>query len=240
MALAVGTSPAPVTGTGTTATTASFTPAASSLLVAVAATGNSAGSGTITGAVTDSLSSTWTLLKRMNTAGDGSAEVWAMDAGASPAARTVTLTGTSSGVALSVAVFTGAVTTSQILTAGASTSRSATAWTIALTPNLSGSLIVASFVESVAAVALTANAATSVAAPFQAVNDATNGETYALCVGSATTTGGSAQTLGFTNTAAATEAVAVEIADAAVFGTGARGTAPRVFPSGAVVRAGSW
>src|SRR6266498_2712278 len=107
--------PAAVTSTGTTTTTASFTPVANSLLVAIANAGNNTGAGTITCPVTDSLGSTWTLLKRTNidlVNGAGSTEVWAMDAGASPAARTVTVTGTGGanavGVSLCVKVLTGA------------------------------------------------------------------------------------------------------------------------------------
>jgi hypothetical protein len=58
-------SPAPVhTAGGLTATTASFTPVANSTLVAIAECGNNTGSGVMTCPVTDSLGSTWLLLKR--------------------------------------------------------------------------------------------------------------------------------------------------------------------------------
>jgi hypothetical protein len=103
--------PAPVATSVATATTASFTPAANSLLVAVAVCGSS-GTGIETCPVTDSLGSTWTLLKRANTNNfAGTAEIWVLDAGSSPAARTVTATITGStgvGVALTVKVLTGA------------------------------------------------------------------------------------------------------------------------------------
>src|SRR6266496_1049243 len=144
------------TAGGLTATTASFTPVVGSTLVAIAECGNNTGSGTMTCPVTDSLGSTWTLLKRANSPGGngGSAEVWAMDAGASPAARTVTVTGTGGaqavGTSLTVRVLTGANPAATILGASA-TVLGSTAYSIAITPTTLGSLIVGGLIDAISA-----------------------------------------------------------------------------------------
>lgn len=214
MALAVATSPAPVQAGATVGTTASFTPTASSLLVAVGASGSS---GTpITGAVTDSLGSTWTLIRRNNAARGEACEVWMMDAGASPAARTVTWTVSTGGdgAAFSVGVFTGAQTTAQH-SATVGSSASGTQLTISLTPAASGSLIVGSAGYAVANQTWTVNAATSVASPWTMFNNAGDTETHATFIGTSATTASTSQTLGFTNTAVACNMVAVEVLAAA-------------------------
>jgi hypothetical protein len=176
VALALTTSPAVVSGSTTTATTASFTPAASSLLVAVCCVGNPTGTTTTTtGAVTDSLGSTWTMVRRQNSSnGTGSAEVWMMDAGGAPAARTVTLTGSKAGVLLAVLVFTGAAATAlQPGTTAVSPSRFRN--TVTLTPLAVGSYIVGSVADS--SVAYTMTAPTDSTA-VGVLNDATNGGAY--------------------------------------------------------------
>jgi hypothetical protein len=139
-------------------TTASFTPVANSLLIAEVTVGNSTGSGLTTGAITDSLSSTWTLLKRSNISGSGCSEVWGMDAGASPAARTVTLTGTASvgqGTVLTVKVLTGAAAVASCL--GASVAQGTTATSASITTTTAGSYVAGGVSHSEANVALTAN-----------------------------------------------------------------------------------
>jgi hypothetical protein len=73
-----------------TITTASFTPAANTLLVAYCSMGNGLGVASSLGTVTDSVSGTWTRLAGDASATGGVAEIWVKDAGASPAAQTVT------------------------------------------------------------------------------------------------------------------------------------------------------
>jgi hypothetical protein len=71
------------TGAWTTAqTTASFTPESGALLVALVSGDGTGGATATTAAITDSLSGTWTLLKRQNTTTGtigGTAEVWCRD-----------------------------------------------------------------------------------------------------------------------------------------------------------------
>ena len=85
------------TGAWTSAqTTASFTAAANTLIVAILSAAGGSPSLTVTGAISDSLSGGWTLLKRQNTAGTnigGTCEVWIRNGGgvntAAPGAMTV-------------------------------------------------------------------------------------------------------------------------------------------------------
>jgi hypothetical protein len=215
VALALTTSPAAVTGTGTTATTASFTPAASSLLVAVAVVGNPTAAATLTtGAVTDSLGSTWTRKVRQNsTNSTGSAEVWMMDAGASPAARTVTLTGSKAGVLLAVLVFTGAAATASQTGA---TARSASTSTngISVTPTATGSYIVGAMSEIMVTYAVSAfSSASTVVGSFQ---DTTNIGSYGAFRSTNLTTSLTSTTFGFTPAPSnETEKAAVEVLAAA-------------------------
>ena len=204
--------PAAVTSTTTSVTTASFTPAANSLLIAVATCGNNTGSGTVTAPVTDSLSSSWTLLKRANGSGNGSTEIWALDAGASPAARTVTVTGTGGanaiGVALCVKVLRNAAPAASCLGAFTVTGTT-TAYTINITPATLGSLLAGGLVDIVASGALTLNGVTT---SWQSVSDTTDTEKYGAFRATALTTSLSQATLGYTNTAGDNQSiVAVEI-----------------------------
>jgi hypothetical protein len=205
-----GTSPARATNTGSAATTASFTPQANSLLVAVVATG--AVAAPITTAVTDSLSGSWTLILRYNTNEDAATEVWMQDVGASPAARTVTSTASGAvGLDLSVVNFTGAADVATHVSTAAKAGTGATSLTRALTPTASQGYIVGAISYVVAGQSWTANAATSIAAPFGTTNDGTNGCTHAEFISANRTVATVAQTLGFTNTAVATNGVVVEI-----------------------------
>src|SRR6266540_2781550 len=207
--------PATVTSSTNVATTASFTPAANSLLVAIANAGNNTGVGTITCPVTDSLGSTWTLLKRTNTDpvnGAGSTEVWAMDAGASPAARTVTATGTGGanavGTSLCVKVLTGAKPVASVLGTSANPN-GGNNYTIALTTTTTGSLVVGGLSRITSAVTLTANGSTTA---WQSVSDGTNTETYGAWRALNLTGTPGADTYGYTNAAAAAQVlVAVEL-----------------------------
>src|SRR6478752_1367456 len=99
MALVESAGGAWATGAANVATTGSFTPAAGDLLVACAAIGNGSNAATTGLAVTDSLSGSWTQLGTTAILATGPmCGVWVQDAGASPSARTVTATGTSSSV----------------------------------------------------------------------------------------------------------------------------------------------
>ncbi len=212
--------PATVTSSTNVATTASFTPAANSLLVAIANAGNNTGVGTITCPVTDSLGSTWTLLKRTNTDpvnGAGSTEVWAMDAGASPAARTVTATGTGGanavGTSLCVKVLTGAKPVASVLGASANPN-GGNDYTIALTTTAAGSLVVGGLSRITSNVTLTANGSTTA---WQSFSDGPNTETYGAWRALNLTGTPGAGTYGYTNAAAAAQVlVAVELLAATV------------------------
>jgi hypothetical protein len=104
------TSPAYVTSNATTVTTASFTPANNSLLVAMAASGNGSRGVSSLGTVTDSLGGSWTRIASDFLSGDSISEVWIRDV-VTGAAMTVTYdpggTG-ASGQSLKVQVLTGA------------------------------------------------------------------------------------------------------------------------------------
>jgi hypothetical protein len=209
--------PAAVTATTTSATTASFTPPANTLLVAVAECGNTTGTGTVTAPVTDSLSSSWTLLHRANGDGNGSTEVWAMDTGSSPAARTVTVTGTGGaqaiGVALNVTVLAGTKPAATVEGASAA-ANATTAYTVTITTTAAGSLVVGGITRWISAVTLVTDAATR---SWQSVSDATNTESYGAWRAAAVTGTPGATTFGYTNAAAASNSlVAVELLAAAV------------------------
>jgi hypothetical protein len=199
--------PAAVTSTTTTVTSASFTPLATSLIVAIGICGNTTGTGTLTAPITDSLGSTWTLLKRANTAGGGSAEVWGLDSGASPSARTVTVTGTGGanaiGVALCVKVLVGAKPATTV--AGASNSITGTAYTIALTSTTIGAMVVGALVDNQVAGALTVNTNTTV---WQSVSDTTDTEKYGAWRAITLVSTPGALTYGYTNTAADNQNIA--------------------------------
>jgi hypothetical protein len=207
-------SPAAVFTTTTSAVTASFTPPANSLLVALVSCGNGPGSGSTTGAVTDSGGNTWTLKKRENRVGDsvGSAEIWAMDAGSSPTARTVTLTSVLAGSALDVLVLTGAASlASQTATPVSSITNT---YAISVTSTVAGSQIVGSFAQTVTAVTLVVNGITT---SYQSINDASGGATHGKWGSSSLTGTPGAATYGYTNAASAgVEIVGWEILPASV------------------------
>jgi hypothetical protein len=203
--------PAAVTNSTTTVTTALFTPVAGSLLVAVACGGG--GTAVQTVPVTDSLGSTWTLLKRANTNNfAGETEIWVMDTGPSPASRTVTATITGSdgiGVALCVKVLTGAKPAASCL-GGFTVVNSTTAYTISITTTTAGSLACAGLVDSTASGALTGP--NGITTSWQSVSDTGAGHKYAAFRATSLTGTPGATVIGFTNTAANNQAiVAVEI-----------------------------
>jgi hypothetical protein len=116
------------TGVSTTAhTTAAFTPTAGSLLVAlVDIDGSSASGSLVTGAVTDSVVGTWTLLARQNTIAvgnvGGTAEVWIRYLPSAPGSMTVSVTGSGTGIANG-----GQLTVRSLLGAASTQSGNATA-----------------------------------------------------------------------------------------------------------------
>jgi trimeric autotransporter adhesin len=201
--------PAPVFTATTTSTTASFTPPASSLLVAICSVG--ASTGTVTGTVTDSLSGTWTLRGRQNAAAAGSAEIWVRDVGLSPAAMTVTLTGSAgNSTQLSVRVVTGAAPVAQQY--GTVAVKSTSPVDIPVTSAAAGSLIYASMVWTSASLVLVPDSHTTAILSTQ---DSTNGQTNGSARMAGLTFGAGGNTLGWTNAVAA-QAIAVEIVAALV------------------------
>lgn len=192
MSITEGTQPAAVTWTGawsTAQTTASFTPEAGALLVAlVSGDGNS--SATVTASVTDSLSGTWTLLKRQN-AGvtgvvGGTAEVWCRDSPGT--ALTVSVTGSAQqqpGGQLIVRTLIGAKATAQQngATGGATTQAAAVQVSVAAG---TGNRIYGAAFNFDTSTVMTPLANTTV---INAFSDATNGDTWEAFKSSADTAG---------------------------------------------------
>jgi hypothetical protein len=225
VAITEGTQPTPVHPTGTTATTGAFTPEANSLLVAlVAADGTS--TATTTASLSDSLSGSWTLLKRQNSInsgapGDlgGTAEVWIRDIGSSPASMTVTASGWASNAGnLTVRTLIGALPVAQQTGATGGAGGGSIAPTATVTPNSDGSRIYGAALDYTTNATLTANAATTSIDQFV---DGTNGDTWATFKGSADTAAGVGQTVGYTNGNAAYNIAAAEILAAATVGNDA-------------------
>jgi hypothetical protein len=224
-----GTQPTPTHPTGTTTTSASFTPESGALLVAlVAADGLSTAATTAT--VTDSLGGTWTLLKRVNAfssvnAIGGTAEVWCRDSPGT--SMTVTASGWASNAGdLTVRTLIGAKPAAQQPGAtGASTTGATVPPTAILTPTQIGSRIYGAALDYTTNATLTANANTTSIDQFV---DATNGDTWATFKASADTAALSSTTYGYTNANAAYNVAAVEILAATTAGSPASvaGSAP--------------
>jgi hypothetical protein len=220
VAITEGTQPTPVHATGLSATTASFTPEANTLLVAlVAADGLSTVA--LSTAVSDSLSGSWTLLKRQNTITGvgGAAEVWIRDIGASPASMTVTANwnnaaGTNGGN-LTVRTLIGALPVAQQTGATGGNGGSSVAPTCSLTPTQIGSRIYGAALDYTTNATLTANANTTSIDQFP---DATNGDTWATFQASGDTSSLSSTSYGYTNANAAYNVAAAEILAAATAG----------------------
>jgi hypothetical protein len=180
VAITEGTQPTPTHPTGTTTTTASFTPESGALLVALVAADGATTAAT-TASLSDSLSGSWTLLKRVNVASSvnnvgGTAEVWCRD---SPGvSMTVTASGwASNGGNLTVRTLIGAKPAAQQPGAtGASTTGASVPPTATLTPTQIGSRIYGACVDYTTNATLTANGNSTSIDQF---NDATNGDTWA-------------------------------------------------------------
>jgi hypothetical protein len=210
-----GTQPVPVHPTGTTATTAAFTPEASSLLVALVAADGLSGGPATTATVSDSLSGSWTLLVRKN-AFNGSApflggtvEVWIRDIGSSPASMTVTASGWSAnGGNLTVRTLIGALPVAQQPGATGSAGSTGIAPTVTLTPTQIGSRIYGAALDYTTNATLTANANTTSIDQFV---DAGNGDTWATFKASADTVSLTSTAYGYTNGNAEYQLAAAEI-----------------------------
>lgn len=199
--------PAGANSSSASCTTASFTPAASSLIVALGTVNSTAG-GAPTGTVTDSLGSTWTRLARQNAGALGCAEIWALDIGASPAARTITMTSsTNRGCMVLPLVLTGAAnvagqTATPVL-------QGTTSMQAAITTTQVGSLVVCSENYNFTSTTLTLNANTTLV--FRAL-DSTQSATYSALRSTATTVTPGSVTIGYTDTGfAAVEMCLLEI-----------------------------
>jgi hypothetical protein len=223
--------PAAVHATGKTATTASFSPQAATLLVMLASVdGNNNAATTVV--PSDSLSGVWTLLKRQNfdSGGSlgGSTEVWCQYLLTAPGSMTASAawsTGTVGGN-LVVRSLLGAASAQPGAAGG--TGADTIAPTVTLTPTRFGSWVYGACLDWAAAVTFTANAASSVIDQFV---DTTNGGTWATFKGAAATTALTSTAYGFTNGNSSYNTAAAEILAA---------TPPQLILGQAVGRASLW
>lgn len=187
------------------ATSGSFTPTANSLLVAVVSNGNG-NNATETGTtLTDSVSGTWTRIANEVVATGPLAQVWVKDAGASPAVQSATFTcspATLIETGIAVRQFTGAaVAASQT---GVTAISGTTPYTLAITPGTTGSQVVGAFGRSSTSVTLTANGSTTIYG--QSIG---GGGTIAAMEANALSAAGTPITVGFTNAAGGSNAIAL-------------------------------
>lgn len=206
-----GTAPAVVTNnTAITFTTASFSPPANSLVVAlVALDGN--GSTPTTGTVTDSGLHTWTRLARANGTGGvgGTAEVWCLYTSTGLTNITVTVAatgGTAVGGQLAVKVLLGASSTQTGAVATIASNSSAA--NTSITTTVTASWVYGAVTNWLNSTAYTANGSTTTIAGH---SDTTNGDWYAAFKASAATGTPGATTLGFTDTSASLNLAMAEI-----------------------------
>lgn len=189
-----------------TVTTAAFTPANNTLLVAYCSMGNGAGSASSLGAVTDSLSGTWVRLAGEASATGGVAEVWCRDIGTG-ASMTVTYDpggAAASGVDIIVKWYIGAALTAQQPGATA-VNGGTTSYTTAITTTVQGSLVAGAFGRATDAQTLTANSSTTILGQV----NGTSGDTAALFRATNNTVTPGSTTLGFTNAASGTNRMAL-------------------------------
>ena len=219
MAIAIdGSSPAAVTWTGTwtsAKTTSSFTPPAGLYIIALLSADGTANAA-CTGSVSDSLTGSWSLLKRQNYVQGGfggTAEVWFRTTVTTNTSMTVSATCTANGS-------TGGLLVAQVLTGCKSTQAGVTGGTqhlpgvltIAITPGAAGNLVFGAGYDYDASTAFTANGSTTSLSVFQ---DSTNGDTWGTFKGSSTTVT-SSTTFGWSTPASCNNNIcAVEIQAAA-------------------------
>jgi hypothetical protein len=199
MSVAEGGTTAVATANATTVTSASITPTANTLMVALVAMGNGAGSASSLGAVTDSVAGTWTRKAGEASATGGVAEVWMKDAGASPSAQTVTYDpggAGASGLIIVVKYYTGAVALAS-QTGATAVNGGTTAFSKAVVTTTAGSLVVGAHGRASDASVLTALAGTTIIGQF----NGTSGDTAGLYVASAVTGTPGSTTFGASNVA---------------------------------------
>jgi len=207
-----GTQPTPTHPTGTTTTSATFTPETGALLVALVAA-NGLSTAASTASLSDSLGGTWTLLKRVNVFSSvnglgGTTEVWCRDSPGTSMTVTASGWGANAGN-LTVRTLIGALPAAlQVGATGASTTGAAVPPTAILTPTQSDSWIYGACLDYTTNASMVANAQSSLIDQFQ---DATNGDTWATFKGAAGTSALSSTTYGFTNANAAYNVAVAEI-----------------------------
>lgn len=220
------------TMTATTLTTASYTPAAQGLIVAMVATDGVSGTA-VTTSVTDSGSHTWTLLARSNNAvsNGGCAEVWCLWTGANGIGSiTTTATqsgGTANGMRLSIRVLLGTGTDVGQNGATGTTGGSNVTPTVTITTTVPGSYVYGTAVDFSTNASQTMNANTTL---IGQTGDATNLKEYISFKASAATGTPGSTTFGFTNASAAYNIAVAEILPAP-------NPAPPLIVSQAVARA---
>jgi hypothetical protein len=194
-----------------TATTASFSPQAGTLLVLLAGV-LGANNAATTVVVTDSLSGVWSLLKRQNTNSGvgvgGSAEVWCRYLASAPGTMTVTAawsTGLTGGDVV-VRCLLGAASTQTGATGG--TGGDSVAPTATLTPTVLGSWVYGACEDWTSDPLLVANAVTTAIDQF---DDTSNGDVYGIFKGTVATAALVSTAYGFTNANAGFNTAAAEI-----------------------------
>lgn len=216
------------------AVTTAFTPPDNSLLVAICAIGNGAAV-TATGAVTDSLGGSWTLLARGQTGTMGNAEVFCRDISTGQS-MTVTYDSTAADMGVKVRALSGFAATASQPGAVATTAAGTTA-ELALTTTTAGSLPVVALGYQVGAIGpMTPNGSTT---EHGDVNGG-SGDTYAAGEASSVTGTPGSITLGWSGETGLSDnvMVAVEILPAAQSAAATPG--PVVAPRAAVTRAAVW
>lgn len=192
-------------------TSASFTPAANSLLVVCTGCGNYSGATQTGVTVTGSAGGSWTQLVRGTVAASGDASVWVKDAGSSPPSQTVTVTmapSTVRDVGLIVRQFTGAAPAAA--QTGAHNTASGTVATVSVTPTVTGSQVVGAWGNANTTAAIP-NAATTLYG--QTVDS--GGVAEGALEASALATAGVPQVLGYTVAKAGSVLAVAEILPAA-------------------------
>jgi hypothetical protein len=194
------------TANATTVTTASFTPANSTLLVAYCSMGNGAAGASSLGAVTDSLGGTWTRLSGEASASGGVAETWARDI-ATGAAMTVIYDpggAGASGLDLICKWYSGAKPVAQqpgaIAVNGGTTS-----YATSITTTAAGSLVVGALGRASDAQTVVANGSTTLLGQV----NGSSGDTAALFRATNLTVTPGPTSLGFTNTPAGVNRMAL-------------------------------
>jgi hypothetical protein len=185
------------TANATTITSASFTPSASSLVVAIVAMGNGGGVASSLGTLTDTSGGTWTRKSGDNATGSGTAEVWIKDSGTSPVAQTVTYDpggAGASGLVICVRWYSGAKAVAS-QTGATAVNGGTSSFTTNITPTNVGSIVCGSLSRATDAQTLTANASTFSIGQF----NGSSGDTVGLYTSPITTTVATL-TLGYTNT----------------------------------------